>query len=72
VPELERFLKRRAVPKLSGLESLCRLELARALAASGRRDDSRRAYQDLLAAWKDADPELPLLKQARAEYAKVD
>ena len=71
VPELEPFLQRRAVPKLSALESLCRLELARALAASGRRDDSRRAYQDLLAAWKDADPELPLLKQAQAEYAKL-
>ena len=71
VPELEAFLKWRAVPKVSALESLCRLELARALAASGRREDSRRAYQDVLAAWKDADTELPLLKQAQAEYAKL-
>jgi len=70
VRELEALLKRRVVPKLASLESLCRLELARALAASGRHDASRRAYQDLLATWKDADPELPLLKQAQAEYAK--
>jgi hypothetical protein len=71
VPELETFLKRRALPKLGGLESLQRLALARALAASGRREDSRRVYQDLLAVWKDADPELPLLLQAKAEYAKL-
>jgi tetratricopeptide (TPR) repeat protein len=71
VPELETFLKRRAIPKLGGLESLQRLALARALAAAGRREDSRRVYQDLLAVWKDADPELPLLLQAKAEYAKL-
>jgi hypothetical protein len=32
---------------------------------------ARAAYQDLFAQWKDADPDLPLLKQAQAEYAKL-
>jgi hypothetical protein len=33
--------------------------------------NSRRAYQDFLALWKDADPEIPVLKEAKAEYAKL-
>jgi eukaryotic-like serine/threonine-protein kinase len=32
---------------------------------------SRKAYQDFLALWKDADPDTPILKQAKAEYAKL-
>jgi len=32
---------------------------------------SRTAYQDFFALWKDADPDLPLLKQAKTEYAKL-
>jgi hypothetical protein len=32
---------------------------------------SRRAYQDFLALWKDADPDVPILIQAKAEYAKL-
>ena len=63
------MLKQRALVRLTTLESLYRLELARALAQTGRRDESRRAYQDLLAVWKDADLDLPVLVQAKAEYA---
>jgi hypothetical protein len=33
--------------------------------------DSRAAYQDFLTLWKDADPDIPILKQAKAEYAKL-
>jgi hypothetical protein len=32
---------------------------------------ARSAYQDFLASWKDADPDIPILKQARAEFAKL-
>ena len=32
---------------------------------------ARTAYQDFLALWKDADPDIPILKQAKAEYAKL-
>ena len=44
---------------------------ARAAALSGDLPKSRRAYQDFLALWKDADPDVPILIQAKAEYAKL-
>ena len=51
--------------------SFAQLGLGRAYAASGDTAKSRTAYQDFFALWKDADPDLPLLKQAKAEYAKL-
>jgi len=53
------------------LTSLAKLGLAKAYALQGDKSRSRLAYQDFLALWKDADPDIPLLKQARDEYAKV-
>jgi tetratricopeptide (TPR) repeat protein len=50
---------------------LALLELAGALAESGDVAGSRRAYQDLLARWKDADPDVPIVEQAKAEYARL-
>jgi eukaryotic-like serine/threonine-protein kinase len=51
--------------------SLSQLGLARAYAAQGDNAKARTAYQDFLGAWKNADANLPLLKQAQAEYAKL-
>jgi Tfp pilus assembly protein PilF len=51
--------------------SLAKLGLARAYALQGDRANSRLAYQDFLALWKDADSDVPLLKEAKEEYAKV-
>jgi len=51
--------------------ALGRLGVARAYALSGDIPKSRTAYQDFLTLWKDADPDIPILKQARAEYAKL-
>jgi hypothetical protein len=45
--------------------------VARAYAQQGDNAKSRVAYQDTLALWKDADPDLPLVKQAKEEYARV-
>jgi eukaryotic-like serine/threonine-protein kinase len=45
--------------------------LARADALTGDSAKARGAYQDFLASWKNADPEVPILKQAKAEYAKL-
>jgi hypothetical protein len=45
--------------------------MARSLALAGDAAAARTAYQDLFALWKDADPDLPLLKQAKLEYAKL-
>jgi predicted Zn-dependent protease len=51
--------------------SLTRLQLARAYAIQGDTAKAKAAYQDLLTLWKDADPDIPSYKQAKAEYAKL-
>jgi eukaryotic-like serine/threonine-protein kinase len=51
--------------------ALARLGLARAYALSGDTQKARTAYQDFFGLWKDADPDIPILKQAKAEYAKL-
>jgi eukaryotic-like serine/threonine-protein kinase len=61
----------RAAGSLHVAHPLARLGLARAAALAGDTAKSRRAYQDFLALWKDADPDVPVLVQARAEYAKL-
>jgi tetratricopeptide (TPR) repeat protein len=48
-----------------------RLELARALASSGDRARAKAAYQNFLNLWKDADPDIPILQQAKAEHGKL-
>ena len=53
------------------VEVLARLQLARAYVMQGDTATARAAYQDFLALWKDADPDIPILKQAKAEYAKL-
>jgi hypothetical protein len=47
------------------------LGLARAYALSGDTVKAKSAYQDFLGLWKDADPDLPILKEAKAEYVKL-
>jgi len=51
--------------------SLAHLQLGRARSLSGDNAGARTAYQDFLALWKDADPDVPILKEAKAEYAKL-
>ncbi len=51
--------------------SLAHLELGRAYAIAGDSTKAKIAYQDFLALWKDADPDIPILKEAKAEYAKL-
>jgi eukaryotic-like serine/threonine-protein kinase len=53
------------------LGSLARLGLARSYALQGDGAKARAVYQDFFALWKDADPDIPILKQAKAEYAKL-
>jgi len=50
---------------------LAQLGLARAYALQGDAAKARTSYQDFFAVWKDADPDVPILKQAKAEYAKL-
>lgn len=52
-------------------EPLSQLGLAQAYAKQGDSENSRKAYDDFFATWRDADPNIPILKQAKAEYAKL-
>jgi len=53
------------------LGALAHLGLARAYKSSGDLQNSRQAYLDFLSLWKDSHPDIPILKQAKAEYAKL-
>jgi serine/threonine protein kinase/tetratricopeptide (TPR) repeat protein len=69
--EFQRILDRPGIVLNSPIGSLAHQGLGRALAAAGDAAKARTAYQDFLALWKDADPDIPILKQAKAEYAKL-
>src|SRR5580704_8389394 len=69
--EFRKIIDRKTIQPLSLLHPLSQLELARSLALAGDTAGARTAYQDFLAQWKDADADLPLLTQAKAEYAKL-
>jgi hypothetical protein len=51
--------------------SLAHLQIARAYILSGDTAKAKAAYQDFFTLWKDADPNVPILKEAKAEYAKL-
>ena len=71
VAEFQKFLDHRGITVNFPLGALAHLGLARAYALSGDTARARTAYQDFLALWKDADPDIPILKEAKAEYAKL-
>jgi hypothetical protein len=51
--------------------AMARLQLARALALAKDTRAAKGAYEEFLSLWKNADPDVPVLKQAQAEYARV-
>jgi len=69
--EFQKILDRKGWYGVDVLVPLSRLGLARAYALQGDNAKSRVAYQDFFASWKDADPDVPILRQAKAEYEKV-
>jgi len=69
--EYQKVLDHRGIDPTSPLYPLARLGLGRAYALQGDAARAKAAYQDFFAAWKDADPDVPILKQAKAEYAKL-
>jgi eukaryotic-like serine/threonine-protein kinase len=69
--EFQKLLDLKAFHGPDAILAFAQLGLARAYALQKNDVHSRVAYQDLLALWKDADPDLPVLKQAKAEYDKV-
>jgi len=69
--EFQNIIDHRAVVTNDVLGALAHLQLGRAYALYGDTAKSKAAYQDFLTLWKDADPEIPILKQAQTEYAKL-
>jgi tetratricopeptide (TPR) repeat protein len=69
--EFQKIIDHRAIHPSSPRVSLAKLGLARAQALSHDTGRAKIAYQDFLTLWKDADPEIPILKEAKAEYAKL-
>jgi Flp pilus assembly protein TadD len=69
--EYQKILHRPGIDPVSSLYNLSHLGLARAYTLQGDNAQAKSAYQDFLAAWKDADPDVPILKQAKSEYAAL-
>jgi hypothetical protein len=69
--EFQKFIDHRGIVVNFPWGALARLGLARAYAMQGDTTKARAAYQDFFTLWKDADPDIPILKQAKAEYAKL-
>jgi tetratricopeptide (TPR) repeat protein len=69
--EFQKILEHRGIVVSDAIGALAHLQLGRAFVLSGNEPRARTAYQDFLALWKDADPDIPILKKAQAEYAKL-
>ncbi len=69
--EFQKILDHRGIVFGDPVDALARLQLGRAYAMSKDQAKAKAAYQDFLTLWKDADPDIPVLKQARAEYARL-
>jgi predicted Zn-dependent protease len=71
VAEFQRIVDHRSVVLVDPMEAIARLQLARALALLGDTAKAKSAYNDLFTLWKNADPDVRVLKEARAEYARL-
>jgi predicted Zn-dependent protease len=69
--EFQKLIDHRGLASGRPYAALAILGLARARSLAGNSSASRMAYQDFLALWKNADPEIPVLQQARAEYSRL-
>ena len=69
--EFQKFIDHRGLVGNFPWGALAQLQLARAFALSGDKNKATAAYKDFLTLWKDADPDIPILKEAKAEYAKL-
>jgi hypothetical protein len=69
--EFQKILDHRGLLWNCATGALAHLGLARAYAMQGNTAKAKAAYQDFFALWKDADPDIPILKEAKAEFAKL-
>jgi serine/threonine protein kinase/tetratricopeptide (TPR) repeat protein len=69
--ELQKLIDHRGISWSCATGALARLGLGRAYGLAGDKAKARAAYQEFLTLWKDAEPDIPILKEAKAEYAKL-
>jgi tetratricopeptide (TPR) repeat protein len=69
--EFQKILDHRCIIFSDPVGAMARLQLARAFALSGDKIKAKTAYQNFFTLWKDADADIPILKHAKAEYAKL-
>ena len=69
--EFQKILDHRSIVLNEPIGALAHLGLARAYALQGDTAKARTKYEDFLTLWKDADPDIPILIVAKAEYAKL-
>ena len=69
--EFQKILDHRGIVLNEPIGALAHLQIGRAYAMQGDTGKAKAAYQDFLTLWKDADPDIPILKQAKAEFAKL-
>ncbi len=69
--EFQKILDHRGIVGADPIGALAHLQLGRTFALSGDKTKAKAAYQDFLTLWKDADPDIAILRQAKSEYAKL-
>jgi eukaryotic-like serine/threonine-protein kinase len=69
--EFQKILDHRGIVSGDPIGGLAHLQLGRSHALAGDKDQALAAYKDFLTLWKDADPDIPILKEAKAEYARL-
>jgi eukaryotic-like serine/threonine-protein kinase len=71
IAELQKILDHRGIVGLDPIGALAHLQLGRAFAFSGDKTRAKAAYRHFFALWKDADPDIPILQQAKAEFSRL-
>ena len=69
--EFQKILDHRGVVLSESIGALAHLQLGRTYALLGDTAKAKAAYQDFVTLWRDADTDIPILKEAKAEYAKL-
>ena len=69
--EFQKILDHRGIVAIDPIGALAHLQLGRVFALSGEKAKAKVAYESFLALWKDADADVPILKRAKAEYARL-
>jgi outer membrane protein assembly factor BamD (BamD/ComL family) len=69
--EFQKILDHRGIVLYEPIGALANLQLGRAYLMAGETAKAKAAYKDFLTLWKDADPDIPILKEAKAEYGKL-